>query len=30
VTVGWYHLIGFVCNGAGVELEDWAERFPQA
>jgi 4-carboxymuconolactone decarboxylase len=30
VTVGWYHLIGFVCNGAGVELEDWAERFPPA
>jgi hypothetical protein len=24
----WYHLIGFVCTGAGVEFEDWAERFP--
>ena len=28
VTVGWYHVIAFVCNGAGVSLEDWAERFP--
>jgi len=28
VTAGWYHLIGFVCNGAGIELEQWAERFP--
>jgi 4-carboxymuconolactone decarboxylase len=28
VTAGWYHLIGFVCNGARVELEQWAPRFP--
>jgi 4-carboxymuconolactone decarboxylase len=27
-TVGWYHLIGYVCNAAGIELEDWAARFP--
>jgi 4-carboxymuconolactone decarboxylase len=30
VTAGWYHLIGFVCNGARVEYEDWAARFPPA
>jgi 4-carboxymuconolactone decarboxylase len=29
-TVGWYHLIGYVCNAAGIELEDWAARFPAA
>jgi 4-carboxymuconolactone decarboxylase len=29
VTAGWYHLVGFVCNAAGVDLEDWAARFPQ-
>jgi 4-carboxymuconolactone decarboxylase len=28
VTAGWYHLIGYVCNGARVELEEWAPRFP--
>jgi 4-carboxymuconolactone decarboxylase len=28
VTAGWYHLIGYVCNAAGIELEDWAARFP--
>jgi 4-carboxymuconolactone decarboxylase len=28
VTAGWYHLIGYVCNGARVELEEWAQRFP--
>lgn len=28
VTAGWYHLISFVCNAAGVEQEPWAERFP--
>jgi 4-carboxymuconolactone decarboxylase len=28
ITAGWYHLIGFVCNGARVELEEWAPRFP--
>lgn len=26
--VGFYHLIAFVANGAGVELEPWAARFP--
>jgi 4-carboxymuconolactone decarboxylase len=25
---GFYHLIAFVCNGAGVALEPWAARFP--
>jgi 4-carboxymuconolactone decarboxylase len=30
VTAGWYHAISYVCNGAGVEHEDWAERFPSA
>ena len=30
VTAGWYHVIGFVCNGARVEHEDWAARFPPA
>jgi 4-carboxymuconolactone decarboxylase len=25
---GWYHLIGYVCNGARIDLEDWAARFP--
>jgi len=28
VTAGWYHVIAYVCNGAAVELEEWAERFP--
>jgi 4-carboxymuconolactone decarboxylase len=28
VTAGWYHLIGYVCNGARIEPEDWAARFP--
>jgi 4-carboxymuconolactone decarboxylase len=28
VTAGWYHVIGFVCNAAGVRLEEWALRFP--
>jgi 4-carboxymuconolactone decarboxylase len=28
VTAGWYHVIGYVCNGAGIELEEWAARFP--
>jgi 4-carboxymuconolactone decarboxylase len=30
VTAGWYHVIGYVCNGVRVEHEDWAARFPQA
>jgi alkylhydroperoxidase family enzyme len=25
---GWYHLISFITNAAGVELESWARRFP--
>lgn len=25
---GWYHLISFICNGAALEPEAWAERFP--
>ncbi len=29
-TAGWYHLIGFVCNAAGVQHEEWAARFPEA
>ena len=28
VLCGWYHLISFVANGAGVALESWARRFP--
>jgi 4-carboxymuconolactone decarboxylase len=28
VTAGWYHLIGYVCNGLRVEGEQWGERFP--
>jgi len=30
VTAGWYHLIGYVCNGAGVQPEEWAPDFPLA
>ena len=30
VTAGWYHVIGYVCNGAAVQLEDWAMAFPDA
>jgi 4-carboxymuconolactone decarboxylase len=29
VTAGWYHVIGYVCNGVRIEQEDWAARFPQ-
>ncbi len=29
VTAGWYRLISYVINGAGVQLEPWAARFPQ-
>jgi 4-carboxymuconolactone decarboxylase len=25
---GWYHLIAFVANGAAIECEPWAARFP--
>ena len=27
-TAGWYHLIAYVCNGARVQHEPWARRFP--
>jgi 4-carboxymuconolactone decarboxylase len=30
LLAGWYHAISFVGNGARVELEDWAARFPPA
>jgi alkylhydroperoxidase family enzyme len=30
VLAGFYHLISFVANGAGVEHEPWAARFPVA
>ena len=29
VTAGWYHVISYVCNGARVEPEEWAARFPR-
>jgi len=28
VLAGWYHVIAFVANGARVEGEPWARRFP--
>lgn len=28
VTAGWYHTIAFVIAVAGVQAEDWANRFP--
>jgi alkylhydroperoxidase family enzyme len=28
ITAGWYHLISYVCNGARVQPEEWAARFP--
>jgi 4-carboxymuconolactone decarboxylase len=28
LVAGWYHLISFVANGARVEAEPWAARFP--
>ena len=28
VLAGWYHAISFLANGARVELEEWAPRFP--
>jgi alkylhydroperoxidase family enzyme len=28
VLAGWYHVIAFVANGAGVPREPWAARFP--
>jgi len=30
LLAGWYHAISFVGNGARVELEAWAARFPSA
>jgi 4-carboxymuconolactone decarboxylase len=30
IVAGWYRLISYVVNVAGVELEPWAERFPDA
>jgi alkylhydroperoxidase family enzyme len=30
VTAGWYRLISYVINGAGVQHEPWAARFPPA
>lgn len=29
VTAGWYHVIAYLCNGARVRREGWAERFPR-
>lgn len=28
VTAGWYHVIGYVCNGVRLQHERWAARFP--
>jgi 4-carboxymuconolactone decarboxylase len=28
LLVGWYHAISYVANGARVEAEPWAARFP--
>ena len=28
ITAGFYHLIAYVCNGARVQPEEWAARFP--
>jgi alkylhydroperoxidase family enzyme len=30
ITAGWYRLLSYVINAAGVEREPWAERFPGA
>jgi 4-carboxymuconolactone decarboxylase len=30
VTAGWYHVIGYVCNGLRIAHEDWAVPFPDA
>ena len=27
-TVGFYHFVSFTANAFGVELEEYAERFP--
>jgi 4-carboxymuconolactone decarboxylase len=28
VTAGWYHVIGYLCNGLRVQDEQWARSFP--
>jgi 4-carboxymuconolactone decarboxylase len=28
ITAGWYRLLSYVINAAGIELEPWAARFP--
>ena|SRR5277367_5987028 len=30
VTVGWYHVIAYICNGLRVQAEEWAPAFPDA
>jgi alkylhydroperoxidase family enzyme len=30
VTAGWYHVIGYLCNGVRVQAEEWAPAFPAA
>lgn len=30
VTAGWYHVIGYLCNGVRVQREAWAPGFPTA
>jgi 4-carboxymuconolactone decarboxylase len=30
IVAGWYRLISYVINVAGVKLEPWAERFPDS
>ncbi len=29
VTAGWYHTIGYLCNGLRLAPEEWAARFPK-
>jgi 4-carboxymuconolactone decarboxylase len=29
VTAGWYHVIGYVCNGTRVPFEQWAHAYPE-
>ena len=29
LVAGWYRTISYLANGARVELEDWAARFPE-
>jgi len=29
ITAGWYHVIGYLCNGVRVQDEEWALAFPQ-